>query len=284
MKKYSVKLKRNNKFLVAYLCIILLLPSLLQSCLSEKELESSASGSVDVNSLTYLYQTSSNSGGNIRKSPSGNEVGFNVALFLLSGLEGKKRPSSGTFNDTKFQSSMPLYASSIQEHGPFYSGVQNSEVNITKQDKSAPSANSEEHIRFMGGIEFIQKGAKDGGTKTHLYYLEVPLYITYWTNISAKGKIFGGLGPYIAYGIAGNVKSQTSKVKAFDKNGDFKPFDAGLTLTGGYKIPNSFSFRLAYDLGIANILRNAGSNNAKAKSRTISLNIGYPLNKIFKGK
>ncbi len=272
MKKSSLNLKRNNKFPVVHLCIILMLPVLLQSCSMEKEMEGSGDGGV----ISYRYQ-----GNTTIVSGSGSSVGFNIALLFLSQLGGKGYNSSGAFNDKKFQSSMPFYASNLQEHGPFYSGIQNSEVNINRQDKSAPSANSEEHIRFMGGIEFIQKGAKDG-TKTHLYYLEVPLYVTYWTSISPKGKIFGGLGPYIAYGIAGNVKSQTSSVKAFDKNGDYKPFDAGLNFTAGYKIPESFSFRLAYDFGFANILRNAGSD--KAKSRTISLNIGYPLNKIFKGK
>lgn len=272
MKKSSFNLKRNNKFPVVHLSIILVLPLLLQSCGMEKEMEGSADGGV----ISYRYQ-----GNTTIVSGSGSSVGFNVALLFSSQLGGKGYNSSGTFNDKKIQSYMPFYASNLKGHGPFYSGIQNSEVNITKYDKGMPPASSGEHIRFMGGIEFIQKGAKDG-TKTHLYYLEVPLYATYWANISAKGNIFGGVGPYIAYGIAGNVKSETTKVKAFDKNGDYKPFDAGLTLTGGYKIPNSFSFRVAYDFGLANILRNAGSD--KAKSRTISLNIGYPLNKLFKGK
>lgn len=268
-----------------HLCIILLFPVLLQSCYIEEHLDNDLGddlieASLDRNSLRFDYSF----GKTTIHSPSDGEVGYNLVLMWISRDLGKAAQfSSGTSINSNFEKTMPLYATSIKEHGPFYSGIQNSEINISKFDMSASSTSWQQHIRFMGGAEFIQKGAKDGGTKTHLYYLEVPLYATYWANITTEGKIFGGFGPYLAYGIGGNIKSQTSSVKAFDKDGDYKPFDAGITLTAGYKIPNSFSFRLAYDLGLANILRDAG-NGGKVKTRTIGLNIGYPLNKLFKVK
>jgi hypothetical protein len=97
------------------------------------------------------------------------------------------------------------------------------------------------------------------------------------------GTVFGGLGPYFAYGIGGSTTSsfnnQSSSFKSFDSTTWLKRFDAGLGLTAGYEIPNSFSFRLAYDFGLANIDRNSFSD--KAQNRGISLNIGYPLDKII---
>ena len=276
MEKSSFNLKRNNKFPVVSLCIILLFPILLSSCSETASLE----GSVDASSLTYKYEHSSGAS----TSPTGDEIAYNIAAIWVLQLNKGTHFSTGTFNDHKFQSEPVFYASTIKEHGLIYSSNQNWEANIPNPGKSALLDDLQQHIRPIVGVEFIQKGAKDGGSKTHLYYLEVPLYATYWASISTKGNIFGGLGPYIAYGIAGNVKSETSSVKAFDQSGEFKPFDAGLSFTGGYEIPNSFRFRVAYDQGLTNILRDAGINNAKAKNRTFSLNIGYPLNKIFKGK
>ena len=136
------------------------------------------------------------------------------------------------------------------------------------------------HLGYMAGIEFIQKKSDDGGTTITLNYLEAPLYILYQAPIASSGKVFGGLGPYFAYGIGGNVKTGSYKTKAFDKTTGFKPFDAGLGLTAGYTITNSFSFRLDYEIGMANIGRNPAGD--KAKNRSIALNIGYPLNKLIK--
>ena len=59
----------------------------------------------------------------------------------------------------------------------------------------------------------------------------------------------------------------------------FKPFDAGVTFTGGYQFPMGLSFRVAYDLGLADIDRNEVDN---AKNRSFSFNISYPICKIFK--
>ena len=138
------------------------------------------------------------------------------------------------------------------------------------------------HLHYMTGIEFVQKKSKDGNTKITLNYLEVPLFILYKSTFSSTGNIFGGLGPYFAYGIGGNIKTSSSKTKAFDKTTGFKPFDAGLGLTAGYEITNSFSFSLIYEIGLVNIDRSPGGD--KTKNRGISLNVSYPLSKLIKRK
>ncbi len=100
----------------------------------------------------------------------------------------------------------------------------------------------------------------------------------------SAGDIFGGLGPYFAYGIGGKTKinfsGRTTEMQSFDKTSGYKPFDAGLSLTAGYKIYNSFSFRFAYEFGFVNIERNAFGD--KTKNSGFSLNVSYPLNKIFR--
>lgn len=248
--------------------ISLVVMIVLQSCASMLE------GSFDNSKLRYSGESYNN------PSPSDGDFGINFMIMLLSGLGQQPdiSTSQGNFNPYRSQYASALLASHLTLD-PAYTNDNN--LSNKKQKQSGFS----DHMRFMGGLEFIQKKSKDGNTKNTLNYLEVPIYALYQTDLGTGGNVFGGLGPYVAYGVGGKLKStsggQTNKTKSFDKTTGFKPFDAGLTLTAGYRIPNSFSFRLAYDLGLADIGRN---DFDKVVNRTISLNIGYPLDKITKRK
>jgi hypothetical protein len=139
-----------------------------------------------------------------------------------------------------------------------------------------PSTDFKSHITFRAGLEYILRRSGDGEQTTALNYLQVPVFALYKYQLRDAGTVFGGLGPYVAYGFAGG---------AFSGVDGFKRFDAGLGLTAGYKIPQSFSFSLGYDMGLANIQKNAFGD--KAQNRGISLNVGYPLEKLIgklKGK
>ena len=136
-------------------------------------------------------------------------------------------------------------------------------------------------------LQFIKKGSQNkyanGKTHTNLSYIEVPLYALYQAKLSG-GKIFGGIGPYLGYGVIGKIKStnngQTSSVDAFTQTGGFKRFDAGLAATAGYKTSQGLGFSLGYELGLANIaVRNAGGD--KTKNRGFSFNISYDLDKLL---
>lgn len=278
MKKLFLFLNTVARF---YL-LLLLIPLLMQSCELGKEAEVSLDGSHQ----SYSGPSYPNS------SPDDSKVGVNFGLFFLfsygSGL-GQHHDRSGTFNNPNSQQIINLYA--LSTHGP--SAFDNSGVTYRETEpsfstsqsfKNKAASKAMSHITGRGGIEFVQKKSKDGGTKITLNYLEVPLYALYNYQLPSAGNIFGGLGPYFAYGIGGKMKStyngQTTEIKSFNKTNGFKPFDAGLGITAGYHIPNNFSFRLAYEIGFVNILRNAFGD--KAKNRSISLNISYPLNKIIK--
>ncbi len=110
-----------------------------------------------------------------------------------------------------------------------------------------------------------------------MFYFEVPTYALYHKELN-KGSIYGGLGPYFAYGLTGSIKSPGDKFNAFDKAKGFKRFDAGLGFTTGYKFSNEIGLRLSYELGLANI-NHAGTE--RAKNRTIGVHFLYPLDKMI---
>jgi hypothetical protein len=268
----KVIINSRNRF---YL-LLFLLPLFFQSCSTEEFVQASSDVQRQEVSGPSYTQSSSDAG----------DIGFNLALLVLYG--GTIATGSNPYNDYTIKGSGleqfgNLYASN--SHGPSipYTDSLNREE-TAKLPKENVSPRFVSHLRGMAGIEFVQKNSKDGDTKITLNYLQVPLYALYYYQLPSKGSIFGGLGPYFAYGIGGKMKStfngQTTETKSFDKTTGFKPFDAGLSITAGYKIPNSFSFSLAYEIGLVNIDRNAFGD--ETKNRGISLNISYPLNKIIK--
>ncbi len=144
------------------------------------------------------------------------------------------------------------------------------------------------HVYPLIGIQIIGKGGKynDGfGTSTtRITYLEIPMYAMYGYKLpDDKGGVFGGLGPYIGYGLWGKTTYKDSRTNesygAFDKNsGGYKRFDAGLNFMVGYQLPQGLSLSLVREIGLVNI--DSGNSADKTYNRVWSLNVGYPLDKI----
>jgi Outer membrane protein beta-barrel domain len=169
------------------------------------------------------------------------------------------------------------------------------EVNNSSYPSFYPSSTPEKQKGFdvknlviRTGIALIGKGGKvTVGTETdvtRLTYLQVPIYGVYKHQLAEKGTLYGGLGPYFAYGLGGTVKvtdtGKTTEFAAFDENGGgFKRFDAGLGIMAGYRLPNDLEFNLEYQLGLTNM--NIGGGSDKITNRVLSLNVGYPLEKII---
>ncbi|GAB4013265.1 hypothetical protein GCM10028808_31830 [Spirosoma migulaei] len=210
----------------------------------------------------------------------GDELGFNIAMFYMYGDKGYSGPSSPVGQHDRQLPSASLLAST---------GNHLSLGSAYAPPRPTTFFNNE-HFALMPGVQLIRKGNKVsdsfGTDVTHLLYLEIPVYALYRHYLpDNKGELFGGLGPYFAYGLSGNFKStfngQTSSFPAFGGNGGFKRFDAGLALTAGYQFPNSLRIRLGYELGLTNIESGpSGPDDDKAYNRAISLNVGYPLAKI----
>jgi hypothetical protein len=238
-----------------HLCCLLTAASVVSfccSCTTEKELRASIDGSRQV------YK----GGMYTEDSPTSEDVGWNIGLIILTS-PGGTLPKKQSYRAPKGPDAGKLYAS-------------NSFVPTVPAESSGYSFM--DHVRLEYGLELINKRSKDGGSKVNLIYLEVPIQALYAHDLG-NGTILGGLGPYLAYGVAGKIKFPGDKVKSFSKDDGFKRPDAGLMVSAGYKMRDSFSFRLAYEYGMVNIGRNLG--DAKVQNRTFSLNVGYPIDKLL---
>lgn len=151
-------------------------------------------------------------------------------------------------------------------------------------------------LYFQPGLLFSTKGTKIetsllGVTSTATInsgYLEIPLNVGYRLE-AGSAKVNFGLGPYLGFGIAGKVKSETTgsgvninteeDIKwGDDDDSTIKPLDFGLNLGAGIEFSN-IHVGLQYGLGLANVQPKGDSDNT-AKNSAISISIGY----FFGGK
>jgi hypothetical protein len=197
------------------------------------------------------------------------DVGFNCAYLMMMAPPKNPNTTMGLLPANKFRKHQFAYAAAAN----------NNNVLAIEKYRQRPSVGHQtstgkfiDHFSVMSGLEFVQKNSKYEGTKLKLNYLEVPILAIYNYDLGEDRKVYGGLGPYLAYGLGGKIKGSGFNEKAFDKDLGFKRFDAGLTFTAGYKLNKKWGVRLAYDIGLANIEHESFD---KTKNRCISLNVGY---------
>src|SRR5690349_17953651 len=112
------------------------------------------------------------------------------------------------------------------------------------------------------GIEFNQKGAKsgDGYYTTTLNYIDVPVSLVY-KPLLGTGHLVLGAGPYVGFGVGGNVSDGTTKTQVVFQNqvttNDlnsgypyFKRVDAGANLFAGYEFTNRVWIQMNAQLGL----------------------------------
>jgi hypothetical protein len=198
------------------------------------------------------------------------DVGFNLMAMFFAGATGLTPGGD-----------IPKKAARIGEtEALFLSENRSGTDNEMGYMPSAPSG-FKEKLQLFTGVGLVLKNSKDEEIKIHTSYLEVPVYLTYLHPLENGGNVFGGLGPYFAYGLGGKIKGPGFSQKSFDKDNGLKRFDAGLALTAGYIFPGGFHGRIGYDLGLADIDRIDGD---RTKNRTFSLNVGAPLGRLIKSK
>lgn len=208
--------------------------------------------------------------GDSYESPDGGalDIGVNLAYMIVFTPAMKDmlsfRPPADRYS--KYQLA---YATAPQPYQSFGSGKYHYRPSLTHRTSAGEFL---DHLGVMSGLEFIQKNSKYEGAKTRLNYLQVPILAIYTHDLSDDRKVFGGLGPYFAYGLGGKVKGDGFSEKAFDNEFGFKRFDAGLTFTAGYKFHKKWHVRLAYNLGLTNIEQESFD---KTKNRSFSVSIGY---------
>jgi hypothetical protein len=268
-------MKRKTKLSVTSIICVVFFSLIFQSCFLDKEdIVASFDGARVVMKGSSFEHTERS-----KYDPSFN---IGVIFFMSSGKfskADKKRVLGHTINYKKQKWHTDyLYVSNSNDPNSFYREINDGKIPAKKDQNDFLKS-----ISFMNSVEFIQKKSKYEGTTITLNYLQIPLCAIYTYKLP-EGDLYGGLGPYFAYGLSGNLKStyngQTDKQKAFGSNG-YKRLDAGATIALGYAMPEGFRFGIAYDIGIANIDQ---SRYDKTKNRSISLNVSYPLDKIIKKK
>ena len=110
------------------------------------------------------------------------------------------------------------------------------------------------------GLSYVQKGGiekqNEGAAKysTGLNYIELPVNMMY----SKRDRFFLGFGPFAAYALSGKVKAKGStndevKIKFGNDVEELKPFDAGINMLIGYRLPSKVFFSLNIATSVNNI-------------------------------
>ncbi len=147
-------------------------------------------------------------------------VGLNVAFLMMMA------PQDLRIKPTSFYRPSQEYRHQLA----YSSEPSTTDASRRKEYQYRPSLNYQTSDRFIDrlnlltGLEFVQKNSKYEETKIRLSYLQVPVVVVYMHDLGSDRKVFGGLGPYFAYGIGGKFKGDGFSEKAFDKDFGFKRF------------------------------------------------------------
>jgi len=142
---------------------------------------------------------------------------------------------------------------------------------------------------FQPGLLFRTKGTSDDEGKFNLGYIELPLHLLYKPQYG-KGKLIIGLGPFIAYGVTGKIKPETStdidiKFKSnltteellSEFEGEvfyLKGFDAGADIFFGYQFAFNLYLQIDAQLGILNMWPNYENDE---NDESVFRNTGFGL-------
>jgi hypothetical protein len=139
------------------------------------------------------------------------------------------------------------------------------------------------------GVLYAVKGAKNdvGDTKVSLGYIEVPVNFLYKPELGT-GHLLLGVGPYIAFGVNGKIKSGGSEedikfkntVTLAEASADpyLKRIDAGGNLLFGYEMANHLSIQLNAQLGMVKInpkVDGLPNDQSSWKNTGFGVSLGY---------
>ncbi len=165
-------------------------------------------------------------------------------------------------------------------------------------------------VDLEAGLLLMGEGAKSEtnfgpdnyvNAKFNPLYLQVPLNLLVKVPLASNAKLFFNAGPYLAVGVGGKSKIESSTIAGPVKsvsdikfsNDDprtsqqegaaynrLKRFDYGVNAGAGIDF-GSFILKGNYGLGLAKINSTQTNNSAddKNKYRTVSISVGIPLNR-----
>jgi hypothetical protein len=139
------------------------------------------------------------------------------------------------------------------------------------------------------GVEYRQKGSElSNGNKLTLSYIDIPVNFIYKPALG-MGNMLLGFGPYVGFGINGNVKSAngTERKVTFTNSYSlseaediqFKKLDAGANFMIGYEFKSKLSAALKAQLGLMDINPDTNIPGDKTRYRNtgFGLSLGYRL-------
>lgn len=131
-------------------------------------------------------------------------------------------------------------------------------------------------------VYYLPNTARSG--KISLTYLEVPLNAV--VHVSAgSGSVFFGLGPYVAYALAGSIKYTFTRSDVvnpdkqninFGSDQDFNRLDVGGNALVGYKLTSGLNIHAGCSASAINI-SNSKDTYLKAKNLVYSVGLGFDL-------
>jgi hypothetical protein len=219
-----------------------------------------------------------------------NRVLLIVLIFTLSTsfarAQEKTKSSFGILGGVKFQNLNGKDAGGDQLKNDMLLGFHGG-INI--QIPLAPE------FYFQPGLMYSSKGSKYTSSSltstTRLNYIEVPLNMVYKASLG-KGFFMLGFGPYVSYGISGNVKTEGGSLtlnrdiefKSVVEAGDnilvpyYKAFDAGANIFVGYEMASGLFLQLDTELGLLNInpeYKILTTDKSSTKNTGFGLSLGY---------
>lgn len=125
-------------------------------------------------------------------------------------------------------------------------------------------------------------------TKENVMWLEVPVNFVGKIPLGATGtNIFLGAGPYGAYALSGEIKTEvegagnddndsTEKLNfGNDDSDDRKALDFGINFLGGVQLNNGFNIGAGYGLGLSDLRPSGSGGNGQMTNRVLSFSVGY---------
>lgn len=148
---------------------------------------------------------------------------------------------------------------------------------------------------FQPGLMYSIKGAKSTNSlyteTTKISYIEMPLNMVYKAALG-HGYFMLGFGPYVGYGIGGNVKTvggsltvdRDIEFKSVVETTDpltvpyYKAFDAGANMFAGFEMANGLFVQLDTQFGMLNINpedKRILTDKSSKKNTGFGLSLGY---------
>lgn len=139
------------------------------------------------------------------------------------------------------------------------------------------------------GVEYRQKGSElNNGNELRLSYIDVPVNFIYKPALG-MGSMLLGFGPYVGFGINGEVKAANGieRKVVFNNNYStseaediqFKKLDAGANFMIGYEFKSKLSAALKAQLGLIDINpdTNIPGDETRYKNTGFGVSLGYRL-------